>query len=51
MRTGRIAMVRGKSAGRISDDVGAPPALMPLNGTTDAAGRGPLAAPGHYEGV
>ena len=36
MRTGRIAMVRGKSAGRVSDDVGAPPALMPLNGAAAA---------------
>lgn len=49
MRTGRIAMVRGKSAGRVSDDIGADEVIAGRNGT--AAGRGGGAAPGHYEGV
>ena len=49
MRTGRIAMVRGKSAGRVSDDIGADEVITGRNGT--AAGRGAGVAPGHYEGV
>ena len=47
MRTGRVAMVRGKSDGRISDDVGSEPLPAGRNGVTAAAGS----VPGHYEGV
>lgn len=50
MRTGRIAMVRGKSAGRVSDDIGADEVIMGRNGAS--AGRAAAGvAPGHYEGV
>ena len=34
MRTGRVAMVRGKTGGRISDDVGADAVIMGRNGAT-----------------
>ena len=46
MRTGRVAMVRGKTDGRISDDVKPEPLLAGRNGATAAT-----SAPGHYEGV
>ena len=49
MRTGRVAMVRGKTGGRISDDVGADAIIMGTNGA--AAERVLSSAPGHYEGV
>lgn len=49
MRTGRVAMVRGKTGGRISDDVGADAIIMGTNGAT--AERMVSSAPGHYEGV
>ena len=48
MRTGRVAMVRGKSGGRISDDVGAEFDHLGHNGVTAGAAR---FQPGHYEGV
>ncbi len=48
MRTGRVAMVRGKSDGRISDDVGSEPLPAGRNGVTAAAAG---SMPGHYEGV
>jgi acetolactate synthase-1/3 small subunit len=48
MRTGRVAMVRGKAAGRISDDVGAGAMDLSRNGVVaELAGS----VPGHYEGV
>lgn len=48
MRTGRVAMVRGKEGGRISDDVGADTMIMGRNGVAaQLAGS----VPGHYEGV
>ena len=49
MRTGRVAMVRGKTGGRISDDVGADAVIMGRNGAT--AEPAVSLAPGHYEGV
>ena len=49
MRTGRVAMVRGKTGGRISDDVGADAVIMGRNGATAEQAVG--SAPGHYEGV
>ena len=49
MRTGRVAMVRGKSGGRVSDDVGADAVIMGRNGFS--AERAVGSAPGHYEGV
>ncbi len=49
MRTGRVAMVRGKTGGRVSDDVGADAVIMGRNGAT--AERVVSSAPGHYEGV
>ena len=49
MRTGRVAMVRGKTEGRISDDVGSEPLLAGSNGAYAATASG--SAPGHYEGV
>ena len=49
MRTGRVAMVRGKTGGRISDDVGADAVIMGRNGAT--AEQAVDSAPGHYEGV
>ena len=49
MRTGRVAMVRGKSGGRVSDDVGADAVIMGRNGAV--AERAVGSAPGHYEGV
>ena len=48
MRTGRVAMVRGKTGGRISDDVGADSITIGRNGV-DAQLAGSV--PGHYEGV
>ena len=48
MRTGRVAMVRGKSEGRISDDVGADFEHVGRNGAVTGASR---FQPGHYEGV
>ncbi len=48
MRTGRVAMVRGKSDGRISDDAGSEPLLAGRNGARVAAAG---STPGHYEGV
>ena len=48
MRTGRVAMVRGKSGGRISDDVGAEFEHLGHNGVAAGAAR---FQPGHYEGV
>jgi hypothetical protein len=48
MRTGRVAMVRGKSEGRISDDVGADFEHVGRNGVVAGASR---FQPGHYEGV
>ena len=48
MRTGRVAMVRGKSDGRISDNVGSEPFSPGRNGASAAAAG---SAPGHYEGV
>lgn len=48
MRTGRVAMVRGKSDGRISDDVGSEPLPAGRNGARAAAAA---STPGHYEGV
>ena len=48
MRTGRVAMVRGKSDGRISDDVGSEPLPAGRNGVAAAAAG---SMPGHYEGV
>ena len=48
MRTGRVAMVRGKAGGRVSDDVGADPVIIGRNGAmAELAGS----VPGHYEGV
>ena len=48
MRTGRVAMVRGKAGGRISDDVGADSITIGRNGVAaQLAGS----VPGHYEGV
>ena len=48
MRTGRVAMVRGKTGGRVSDDVGADTMIMGRNGVaSQLAGS----VPGHYEGV
>lgn len=48
MRTGRVAMVRGKSGGRVSDDVGVDAIIMGRNGmAAQLAGS----VPGHYEGV
>jgi acetolactate synthase-1/3 small subunit len=49
MRTGRVAMVRGKTGGRISDDVGADAVIMGRNGAS--AERAVSSEPGHYEGV
>jgi len=49
MRTGRVAMVRGKTGGRVSDDVGADALIMGRNGATAELAVG--SAPGHYEGV
>ncbi len=49
MRTGRVAMVRGKTGGRISDDVGADAVIMGRNGAT--AEPAVSLAPGRYEGV
>ena len=49
MRTGRVAMVRGKTGGRISDDVGADAVIMGRNGAS--AEQAVSSAPGHYEGV
>ena len=49
MRTGRVAMVRGKTGGRISDDVGADAVIMGRNGAV--AERVVSSTPGHYEGV
>lgn len=49
MRTGRIAMVRGKSQGRVSDAVGSHSPIAGPNGAT--AGRSAGSTPGHYEGV
>ena len=49
MRTGRVAMVRGKTGGRISDDVGADAVIMGRNGAAVELAAG--SAPGHYEGV
>jgi acetolactate synthase-1/3 small subunit len=49
MRTGRVAMVRGKTGGRISDDVGADAVIMGRNGAT--AEPAVSLAPEHYEGV
>jgi len=49
MRTGRVAMVRGKTGGRVSDDVGANAVIMGRNGAVAAQAVG--SAPGHYEGV
>ena len=49
MRTGRVAMVRGKTGGRVSDDVGADAVIMGRNGATAEQAVG--SAPGHYEGV
>lgn len=49
MRTGRVAMVRGKTGGRISDDVGADAVIMGRNGASAEQPVG--SAPGHYEGV
>ncbi len=49
MRTGRVAMVRGKTGGRISDDVGADAVIMGRNGAM--AEPAVSLAPGHYEGV
>jgi acetolactate synthase-1/3 small subunit len=48
MRTGRVAMVRGKTEGRISDDVGADFTHVNRNGF---AASGSRYQPGHYEGV
>ena len=48
MRTGRVAMVRGKTGGRISDDVGADMTIMGRNGV---AAQPAGSVPGHYEGV
>ena len=48
MRTGRVAMVRGKSGGRISDDVGADSITIGRNGV---AAQPAGSVPGHYEGV
>ena len=49
MRTGRVAMVRGKTGGRVSDDVGADTVIMGRNGAVAAQAVG--STPGHYEGV
>ena len=49
MRTGRVAMVRGKTGGRVSDDVGTDAIIMGRNGAV--AERAASSAPGHYEGV
>ena len=49
MRTGRVAMVRGKTGGRVSDDVGTDAIIMGRNGAV--AERAVSSAPGHYEGV
>ena len=50
MRTGRVAMVRGKTDGRISDDVGSEPFMVTRNGASAAAAAAG-STPGHYEGV
>lgn len=48
MRTGRVAMVRGKASGNVSDDVGSDSVVISRNGRlAELAG----AVPGHYEGV
>ena len=49
MRTGRVAMVRGKAEGRISDDVGAKYEQYGRNGVTTVGSS--RYQPGHYEGV
>ena len=49
MRTGRVAMVRGKAEGRISDDVGAKYEQYGRNGATSVGSS--RYQPGHYEGV
>ncbi len=49
MRTGRVAMVRGKSMGRVSDDVGSEPLMTGRNDAS--ADREVSSTPGHYEGV
>lgn len=49
MRTGRVAMVRGKAEGRISDDVGAKYEQFGRNGVTTVGSS--RYQPGHYEGV
>ena len=49
MRTGRVAMVRGKAEGRISDDVGAKYEQYGRNGVTSVGSS--RYQPGHYEGV
>lgn len=49
MRTGRVAMVRGKTEGRISDDVGAKYEQFRRNGVTSVGSS--RYQPGHYEGV
>ena len=50
MRTGRVAMVRGKTEGRVSDDVGSEPLVTGRNGASAAAAAAG-STPGHYEGV